>query len=218
MADISNATQEFVPVKSVRDSVLIMKSGNLRAVLMASSLNFGLKSEEEQRAILMQFQSFLNSLDFSVQFFIQSREMDIRPYIALLEEREKEQMNDLLEVQTREYIKFVQKFVEETDIMTKRFFIVVPYTPPLLENASGGIATIKQFFGFGENNQEMTDEEEEQFEESLTQLEQRVSVVEQGLQSTGVDTVQLGNEELIELLYKLFNPSELETPMQRGEA
>jgi type IV secretory pathway VirB4 component len=218
MADISNATQEFVPVKSVRDSVLIMKSGNLRAVLMASALNFGLKSEEEQRAILMQFQSFLNSLDFSVQFFIQSREMDIRPYIALLKEREKEQMNDLLEVQTREYIKFVQKFVEETDIMTKRFFIVVPYTPPLLESASGGVATIKQFFGFGEETQEMTDKEEEQFEESLTQLEQRVSVVEQGLQSTGVETVQLGNEELIELLYKLFNPSELETPMQRGEA
>lgn len=214
MAKISNATQEFVPVQEVRDGVIIMRDGSMRAVLMASSLNFALKSEEEQRAILMQFQSFLNSLDFSIQFFIQSRDLDIRPYVALLEERYKEQLNDLMKIQTREYIEFVKKFTEDTDIMTKRFFIVIPYTPPILDKGEG-VSKVKEMLGLGSNSGSIENEEEENdFEESLTQLEQRISVVEQGLTSTGVKTVQLGSEELIELLYKIFNPGDLEKPIQ----
>ena len=127
-------TQAFVPIKEIRDGVLILKNGGLRSVLLASSLNFALKSADEQQAIIYQFQNFLNSLNFSVQIYTQSRKLDIRPYIGLLEERLKEQMSDLMKMQTREYIEFIKSFTESTNIMTKSFFIIVPYSAPILGN------------------------------------------------------------------------------------
>ena len=127
----SNATQEFVPIKEVRDGVVILKDGGMRAILLCSSLNFSLKSEDERNAILLQFQDFLNSLDFSVQILVQSRKLDIRPYIALLEGQETKQTNNLLKIQVRAYIEFIKKFTEDANIMTKHFFIVVPYSPAI---------------------------------------------------------------------------------------
>lgn len=133
----SKPTQDFVPIKEVRDGFVVLKDGSYRAVLMASSINLALKSEDEQTSILFQFQNFLNSLDFQIQIFIQSRELDIRPYIALLEERYTEQKSDLMKIQVREYIDFVKTFTESADIMTKNFFVVVPYSPPVLTKAGG---------------------------------------------------------------------------------
>ena len=96
----SKTSQDFVPIKEIRQSTVVLKDGSLRGVVMASSINFALKSNEEQQSVMYQFQNFLNSLDFSVQIFIQSRRLDIRPYIALLEGRLKEQVGDLLKIQT----------------------------------------------------------------------------------------------------------------------
>ena len=126
MAKSSKTTQEFVPIQEIRDGVIILKNGGMRSIILASSLNFALKSGDEQASILLQFQNFLNSLDFSVQIFIQSKKLDIRPYIALLEDRYKEQVGELMKIQVREYIEFVKIFVENTNIMSKSFFIVVP--------------------------------------------------------------------------------------------
>src|SRR6185369_5879157 len=97
----SKTTQEFVPIREIRDGVVILKDGSMRSLVLASSLNFALKSGDEQNAIISQFQNFLNSLDFSVQIFIQSKNLDIRPYIALLESRYKEQLTELMRIQTR---------------------------------------------------------------------------------------------------------------------
>jgi hypothetical protein len=133
----SEATQNFIPIKEVRDGIVILKDGSMRALLMTSSLNFALKSEDEQQSIIFQFQNFLNSLDFSIQIFLESRRLDIRPYIALLEGRQKEQTNDLLKIQIKEYIQFIKTFTENTNIMTKTFFIVVPYSPPQLSTSKG---------------------------------------------------------------------------------
>jgi hypothetical protein len=80
----SKAAQDFVPIKEIRDGVVILKDGSMRSLVMVSSLNFALKSPDEQQAIIMQFQNFLNSLDFSIQISLQSRELDIRPYMAHL--------------------------------------------------------------------------------------------------------------------------------------
>src|SRR3989344_5103127 len=128
MATASKATQEFVPIKEIRDGIVVLKDGSMRAVLLASSVNFALKSADEQQAIILQFQNFLNSLAFSIQICIQSRELDIRPYIALLEGRYKSEVSDLMKIQIREYIKFVKSFVEQTNIMTKTFFVVIPFS------------------------------------------------------------------------------------------
>lgn len=203
------ASQDFLPIKEIRDGVAILKNGALRMVLMVSSVNFALKGEDEQTAILLQFQNFLNSLDFHVQLFVQSRRLDIRPYLSTLEERLVAQTNDLLKIQTREYIDFIRKFTESTDIMTKSFFVVIPYVPPFqLGQSRGGL--LSRLPGLGSKNatRDMTAE----FEEHRTQLEQRAAVVEQGFSRIGLRVAQLGTEELVELYFKLFNPGENDVP------
>lgn len=210
----AKASQEFVPVKEVRDGVVILKDGGMRGILITSSLNFALKSEENQQAIILQFQNFLNALDFSVQIFIESRRLDIRPYLALLEERYKEQQTDLMKIQAREYIEFIKSFTESVNIMTKTFFVVVPYTAAPLEVGKRGIPTIGFLKKKENGGGAATPTAEEAFEEHKTQLEQRVAVVEQGLLRVGLRSARLGTEEAIELFYKLFNPGETEKPIK----
>ena len=208
MATSQKTTQDFVPIREIRDGVVILKDGSMRALVLASSLNFALKSNDEQNAIILQFQNFLNSLDFSVQIFVQSKKLDIRPYIALLEERYKEQVTELMKIQTREYIEFIKTFVENSNIMTKSFFIIVPYTPPTLTASKNPISNL--FNKKGEDKTVINAE----FEEYRSQLEQRVGVVEQGLVRCGIRVAELGTEEVVELYYKIFNPGETEKPIQ----
>ena len=203
------STQEFVPISEVRDGVVVLKDGGLRAILLASSLNFALKSEDEQTAFIVQFQNFLNSLDFSVQIFVQSRMLDIRPYVATLEVAYKGQLDDLMRIQIREYIEFVKSFTEAANIMTKNFFVVVPYSPAAVQISKGGASSVLPW----KRKKGGSEEVNRTFEEQVTQLEQRVAIVQQGLIRTGVRTVQLGTEEAIELLYKMFNPGEEGKPM-----
>lgn len=211
MAPSTNATQEFVPIKEVRDGVVILKDGGMRSILLCSSLNFSLKSEDERNAIILQFQDFLNSLDFSIEIVIQSRKLDIRPYIALLEGRERDQTNNLMKIQVREYIEFIKNFTENTNIMTKNFFIVVPYSPAVI--GAVGNTGIAARLGLG-TKREQAAATEAGFDENRSQLEERLSVVEQGLIRTGIRVARLGTEEVIELFYKAFNPGETEKPLK----
>lgn len=203
----TKAAQDFVPIKEVRGGVIILKDGTLVGSMLASSVNFALKSGPEQEAILAQFQAFLNSLDFTVQFFVQSRRLDIRPYIALLEERLKAQNEDLMKIQVSEYIDFIKNFTQRANIMSKHFFVIVPYSPPIVDLTKEVQTRI-----FGKASLSARDKNIG-FEEQRTQLEQRMGVVEQGLVRCGVRTAPLGTEEVIELLYKEFNPGELEKPI-----
>lgn len=208
----AQATQDFVPIKEVRNGIVILKDGSMRALLMASSINLALKSQDEQNAIIGQFQNFLNSLEFTVQFFVESRDLDIRPYIAILEERYAAELDDLMKIQIREYITFIKDFTARSNIMSKNFFIVVPYDPALVGRGKGVSGALNALVPSKNSNTNILTDE--QFEQYRTQLEQRVSVVEQGLVRTGVRVAPLGTEEIIELFYKLFNPGELEKPQQ----
>lgn len=194
------ATQEFVPIERVRDGIVILKTGDVRAILITNSLNLGLKSENEQQAVLVQFQSFLNSLDFPVQFFIESRKLNIKPYMDLLQERSLEVKEDLLKIQIHEYMGFITKFTEESNIMTKHFFIVVPYFNP---NSQSSPVSLLPF-----GNQKPTSGPQDGFETARIQLEQRIMTVTQGLARFGIRAKRLGSEEVVELYYKLFNPAE----------
>src|ERR1035437_3553274 len=137
MALSAKATQEFVPIKEIRDGIVVLKDGGLRAIVLANSVNLSLKSSEEQKATILQFQTFLNTIDFTIQISVQSRKLDIRPYLLLLENRMKVQNEPLLKLQTREYIEFIKNFTETVSIMTKSFFVVVPYTHTTLGTESG---------------------------------------------------------------------------------
>lgn len=213
-AHSAKAAQDFVPVREVRDGIIMLKDGGLRAVLMASSLNFALKSEDEQNAFIVQFQNFFNALDFSVQIYIQSRELDIRPYLATLEDAYKGTLDDLMRIQIREYIQFIRSFVEGANIMTKQFFVVVPYSSAVINTGNKGILGSLPFMGSGTTGTGGKKTEKDEFEEAVSQLDQRIAVVQQGLIRTGVRTVQLDTEEVVELLYKIFNPGEQNEPMK----
>ncbi len=210
MALNAKASQEFVPIKEIQDGVVILKDGGLRAILMASSVNLSLKSEEEQTATIIQFQNFLNTLDFSVQISVQSRKFNITSYIALLEGRLREQTEPLLKIQTEEYIKFIKDFTESTNIMTKHFFLVIPLQPTN-SKATGGGGIIDKVLPTSKNvNRE---EQEKAFSEERSQLEERVALVAQGLSRMGIRTVELKTEDEVELFYRVFNPGDAESPI-----
>ena len=209
MAVPGKPTQDFVPIRDIRNGVIVLNNGDLRMMLMTSSLNFGLKSGDEQAAIIMQFQNFLNSLEFPIQISVQSKRLDITPYIKMLEEREKVQLIDAMKIQVHEYIGFVKEFTGKTNIMSKNFFIVVPYSGGAMVSVSNAGGSLMGAFGKKKEKKAMTSDENRSFEEARVQLEQRASVVEQGLARCDMRTTRLGTEEIVEIFYKKFNPGEL---------
>jgi hypothetical protein len=198
----SKPTQDFVPVEEVRNGVVILKNGGYRGIMMCSSLNFALKSEDEQKAIIGGFQNFLNTLDFPIEIVVHSRKTDIRPYLNLLQERMDHQTSELMRIQLREYMAFIRNFIEGADIMTKTFYVVVPYTPVTLAGARGALPI------FGKGPELVGDSRS--FEELRIQLEQRMALVSGGLAACGLRAVPLGTEEIIELLYHSFNLGDME--------
>ncbi len=195
----SYATQDFVPVRDIKNGVVILKNGQLCKVLLASSINFALKSRDEQQAILFQFQNFLNTLDFSLQIYVQSRRLNIEPYIATLKNLEPIQYNELMKIQLREYIDFIRGFTAEVDVMSKNFFVIIPYSAPKLDIKKSFTSILSQGRAYEANT----------FDEERLQLEQRQSVVEQGLARLGVRTIALNDDELVELFYHIYNPSDV---------
>jgi len=197
------STQNFLQFDFVREGVVLLSGGGLRAILMTSGSNFGLKSQEEQEATVYAFQNFLNSLDFDVQIIVHSRKIDIEPYLASLAERLEQADSELLQVQTREYIEFIRSFVEGANIMAKQFFVVVPYDRAAGAKGKGLVASAKALLPVSKKASAFT---EQDFTASRGQLMERVEFVVQGLHKTGLRSTMLSTEEIIELLWKLYNP------------
>lgn len=198
---ISVSTQQYLNIAEVKDNTVVMKDGTLRAVLLVSSINFALKSEDEQNAVIDSYVRFLNNLSFTLQIVIQSRELDIDNYLEYLKNKEKEQTNKLLKVQTADYIEYIKELTSLGKIMNKRFYVVVPYDPltdkhkgffSLLSEALKPATVIKLKDKTFKNYQEM--------------LDRRIDSVVGGLESLGVSVVRLDTQSLIELYYKTYNP------------
>ncbi len=205
----ATATQNFVPVREIRNGVIILKDGSYRGVLICSSVNFGLKSADEQHAIIGGFQNFLNTLDFSIQIVVNSRKMDLRPYLALLAEKAPAQKTELLRLQLREYEEFIRSFAEQSNIMVKSFYIIVPYSQQIeIGKSASSLLSRKPTAAASAAALDIS------FEEDRAQLDQRLALVSSALSGTGVSAVPLGTEEVIELLYRAFNPGELENPIR----
>lgn len=198
-------TQKFLAIDQIRDDVVLLKDGSMRSVLMSSSVNFALKSSEEQEATIYQFQNFLNSLDFSLQIVIHSRKMKIDDYLAQVKEKEKAQTDELLRVQTAEYYEFIKSFVAMTSIMSKTFYAIVPYSPATAAQAAGG-GLFAKFMGGGKTAP--VSDSAEKFGENKNQLWQRVEAVRAGMNTFGIRSAPLKTEELIELFFGLYNPEE----------
>ena len=197
----SSPSQSLVPINEIKEGVIVLKNGGLRSVLLVSSVNFALKSSEEQEAIIDRFQGFLNSVDFSVQIIVQSRKLNIEPYLKTVKEMEKSQNNELLRVQAAEYHDFVKELVEATNIMNKSFYVVVPYS--LGENAKkkGMFNVLKESVNTGQGKFD-----NKRFPQLKAQLWQRVDHVASSLSGMSMRAIPLNTEELIELFYEAYNP------------
>lgn len=198
---VSASTQHYLDIAEVKEDTVVMKDGTLRAVLLVSSINFSLKSEEEQNAIISAYISFLNFLEFPLQIVIQSRKLDIDGYLNRLKKVEKEQTNELLRMQTAEYRQYVSELVDIGDIMNKRFYIVVPYDPLSDKQKSW----IKRFVGIFAAAKEVKLKQAE-FEKRRHGLFQRVEHILTGLASMSLKSVVLDTQSLIELYYNTYNP------------
>jgi len=202
------STQDFLQFDHIRDGVVILRGGDLRAILMVSAINFGLKSQEEQDAITYAFQNFLNSLDFDLQILIHSRKMNVDPYLKDLSARAERQDNDLLRTQTEEYIEFIRSFVSEANIMTKQFYIIVSFSGLKARQETGGVLSAASSLFGGSRRREV---DIPQFAAGRAQLLQRVEFTAQNLHQVGLRATMLATEEILELLWRLYNPEAQES-------
>ncbi len=197
------STQQFLDIYEIRDNAVVMKDGTLRSVLLVSSINFALKSEEEQSAIIQAYVQFLNSLDHPLQIIVQSRRLDIDHYLEGLKDLEKRQNNDLLRSQMADYRQYVRELLELAEIMTKRFYVVVPYDSkidPKKKKGMGGM--LKSIFRPAAS----VTLSRQKFEEDRIELFKRVDLIVEGFQAMGIKAVPLDTQSMIELYYNTYNP------------
>lgn len=204
----SISTQQFVQIENIEDGVIVLKNGGLRQIIMVNGINFDLKSEEEQNLITYSYQNMLNTLDFTLQFFLHSRKLNIDKYLGTLQVRLEEEKDTLLKDQIAEYIEFVGKFVEENAVMTKTFFAIVPYDYIQVSEAVRSFKA-SRFLPFLGQKQEKSAAKPD-LSKALAQLRQRVDQVVSGLSTIGLRAVSLNTEETTELFYNLYNPSTIE--------
>lgn len=200
-AKIHNSTQDHLDIAEIREDTVIMRDGTLRAVVLASSINFALKSEDEQNAIISAYVSFLNNIDFPLQIVIQSRELNIDNYIVNLKQKEKEQTNELLKMQTTEYIQYINELISLGKIMNKRFYVVVPYNP-LSDKQKNFFSKLFDSF----RPATLIKMKEDKFLKRKSDLNRRIDNIVGGLNSIGINTSILDTQSLIELFYNTYNP------------
>lgn len=203
-----NSTQNTLQFAEIRDGIVIMNDGSFRSVVMLKSINFDLMSPQEREGVEAGYQSFLNSLYFPVQIFVRSERIDVRPYIERLDKIRSEHDNMLLAMLMEDYLGFISGLSQQTNIMDKRFYMVIPFFPKA--NVQKAITQSKNFFsgltGLFSNKEQHVVVNEQDLEAAKTELRNRVQAVLGGLMQCGVQGVPLDTQELIELYYDSYNP------------
>lgn len=201
----ANSTQNLLQIAEIRDGVVIMHDGSFRSVVMLKSINFDLMSPGEREAVEYAYQGFLNSLYFPIQIFLRSQKVDIGPYIQKLNKIRGEHDNMLLALLMEDYINYMIELAEQTNIMDKKFYIVIPYFPPA--NTQAALVASKGLLSsiMGSKEQPVTINEAS-LEEAKTELRNRVQAVLNALLECGVQGLPLDTQELIELYYDAYNP------------
>lgn len=205
MASSLTSTQQHLQIAEIREGLVILKTGEFRAVLLVGSVNFSLKSEKEQNALIYSYQSFLNALDFPIQIVVRSKRLDLAPYINKLKKKLQEETNELISIQIADYIEYIQRLITIANIMDKQFFVVVPYNPPITSSLSSqGL-----FSGlFGSKQKQVLKIDEKQFAQYRTMVMERVKVLISALSGIGLRSVMLSTQELVEMYYEIYNPEE----------
>jgi hypothetical protein len=203
-----NSTQNTLQIAEIRDGIVIMNDGSFRSVVMVKSINFDLMSPQEQEAVEYAYQGFLNSLYFPVQIFIRSQKVDLQPYIEKLDKIRTEHDNMLLALLMDDYINYIDQLAQQTNIMDKKFYVVIPYFPTLdvqkaLTQSKNFLTGLTQLFNAKENHVVIN---EADLEKAKTELRNRVQAVLAGLLQCNIQGLPLDTQELIELYYDTYNP------------
>ncbi len=199
------STQTHIRIAEIKNDVVVLKNGGMRAVLKANSINFNLKSEQEQNAIIKGYQNFLNSLDFPIQIVVRSKKLDIDNYIEQVKELGEKQTNKLLQEQTFEYADYVKRLVEYADIMQKEFYVIVAYDPGRTQGSSFFQAFLKRLSP--QDSYSEIKKRHEEFSRLKKSLNQRINTVKTGLEQCGIKAEELATADLIELFYDIYNPA-----------
>ncbi len=209
MANPTNntSTKDFVEITDLRETVAILKGGSLRSIIEVNAVNFDLKSQDEQNALIQGFQNFINYVDFPLQIVISSRKLDIKPYLASLETLGNTVTNELLKIQLYEYSRFIKGLTDLANIVAKKFYVVVPfYAVEAASVTKGGfLGAIKSIVSPRRFTQSLNEQE---FQNYKSQLDQRISVIMGSLSSMGLQPRILENEELKNLYYTYYNPGQ----------
>lgn len=204
----SNSTQNALEIAEIRDGIVIMNDGSFRSVIMVKSINFDLMSQQEQEAVEYSYQGFLNSLYFPIQIFLRSQRVDLQPYIEKLDKIRTEHDNMLLAMLMEDYINFIDALSQQTNIMDKKFYVVIPFFP--IADVQKALTQSKNFFtGVGSlfsKKEHHVVINEADLEKAKTELRNRVQAVLAGLQQCGIQGLPLDTQELIELYYDTYNP------------
>lgn len=188
-------TQDFLQIAEIRNGILLLKDGSFRIILATTNVNFSLKSEVEQNAMIFAYRNFLNALNFPIQIVIRSKELDIDFYINKLKGFLEKQDNELLLLQTEEYIEYIKRLVEVANILDKQFYVIIPFTP--LEDKT------KSFLSFFQPKGKIKKVE---YENAKSQLLQRADLIISQLSGIGIKARQLTTREIAQLFYDIFNP------------
>ncbi|MEO6760845.1 MAG: hypothetical protein ABI220_00515 [Candidatus Saccharimonadales bacterium] len=203
-----NSTQNLLQIAEIRDGIVIMNDGSFRAVVMVKSINFDLMSQQEQEAVEYSYQGFLNSLYFPIQIFIRSQKVDLQPYIEKLDKIRTEHDNMLLALLMDDYIGYIDQLAQQTNIMDKKFYVVIPFFP--VADVQKALTQSMNFFSgvaqiFSKKEQRITVNEAD-LEKAKTELRNRVQATLAGLQQSSIQGLPLDTQELIELYYDTYNP------------
>jgi hypothetical protein len=203
-----NSTQNSLQIAEIRDGIVIMSDGTFRSVLMVKSINFDLMSPQEREAVEYSFQGFLNSLYFPIQIFVRSQKVDIGPYIEKLDKIRSEHDNMLLALLMEDYITFMGDLAMQTNIMDKKFYIVIPFFPAVdaQKTVQAGKNFVGNLFGAFSKKEQHVVVNESDLEAAKTELRNRVQAALAGLLQCGIQGLPLDTEELIELYYDAYNP------------
>lgn len=196
------STEKYLFISTIRDDTVVLKSGGLRAILLTSSINFALKNEDEQQGIVQGYVALLNSVDFPMQICVQSRKLNIDSYLMKIDQQYKKATNDLMKIQLQEYKNYIIELLDLGDIMSKKFYVIIPYEPGSSSTKKSFSTQLSEVFA----PTKAINLSKKQFNEYKNELERRVALVEAGLHGMGLSSVRLDTQGLIESLYNTYNP------------
>ncbi|NCU29487.1 hypothetical protein EOM60_02660 [Candidatus Saccharibacteria bacterium] len=174
------SARQQIAIKGVRDGILILPNNEYRAILQVSSLNFELRSEEEQDAIIDIYESFLNSVGSSLQILVRTREIDMDKYLEDLGERLEDEKEEIYRTQLKNYDEFIRSLITTNKILTRHFYIIVPYKP----TGKADFDLIRE------------------------QLNLKLDIVAKGMTRLGMHSDQLTSLEALDLFYSFYSPAQ----------